>query len=244
MENNKTREKVRERLLALQEKEKMTNQQFADYLGLSRQTLGFWQRGKRTPSAENIVDIADRCGVSTDYLLGKSDAQTNKPEVATMKEYTGLSEKSIEALHYMKKAPLASDSWKASADAISFINRVLEDYTDEIDSLDHDLSRDEYLHDVHPVFSLLEQWITGSGEPEEISLTKWVKDGSAIKRIKFAGMRIDDMFRIVTMAEIMKKLEDLAEKDGAFAETMKESERLQEEKDNHREDEDPDQEEK
>ena len=229
MENNQTRKKVRERLLALQGS--LTNQQFADKLGLSRQTLGFWQREERTPSAENIVDIADRCGVSTDYLLGKSEARTNKPEVATMKEYTGLSEVSIEALHYMKDAPLDSPARSITAAAMSFINRALEYYSWLVNDLTADSLREEYCHYVPSIFAFLEQWITGSGDP-------------SIRTIGGYVVREDELFREVMMTNIKKSLESMAEEDNTFSETVQKSKEIWKEQYERLENEDPDQEEK
>lgn len=48
----------------------MTDQQFAEKLGMSRQTIGFYARGERVPDAVGVRRIADACGVSADWLLG------------------------------------------------------------------------------------------------------------------------------------------------------------------------------
>lgn len=58
-----------ERLMDLQGN--MTIQEFADKLGLSRTTVGFYLAGTRIPDAIGIDQIATKCGVSTDWLLGK-----------------------------------------------------------------------------------------------------------------------------------------------------------------------------
>ena len=73
---------------------------FANALGVPRQTLGFWLRGDRTPSAESIVNISEVSGLSTDYILGiypfpehaKGDA---KERIGDMVNFTGLVEKEL-----------------------------------------------------------------------------------------------------------------------------------------------------
>lgn len=41
-------------------------------MGVTRQALGLWTSGKRTPDAKSLAVIADVGGVSVDYLLGRS----------------------------------------------------------------------------------------------------------------------------------------------------------------------------
>ena len=43
---------------------------FADALGLSRQTVGFWLNGDRVPDAESLITTSERMHVSVDWLLG------------------------------------------------------------------------------------------------------------------------------------------------------------------------------
>lgn len=60
----------------------MTIQEFADKLGLSRATVGFYLAGTRIPDALGIAEIAKQCDVSTDWLLGLTkDPLQNPPAV-------------------------------------------------------------------------------------------------------------------------------------------------------------------
>ncbi|MEF2838612.1 MAG: helix-turn-helix transcriptional regulator [Oscillospiraceae bacterium] len=63
---------LREKLLE-QQGDDMSATDFADKLGLSRQTVGFYLSGKRIPDSETLAQICERCNVSADYLLGLSD---------------------------------------------------------------------------------------------------------------------------------------------------------------------------
>ena len=50
-----------------------SNTEFAAFLGISRQTVGFYFNGDRVPDALTLVKISQRCGVSADWLLGLSN---------------------------------------------------------------------------------------------------------------------------------------------------------------------------
>lgn len=52
------------------------NAEFARVLGMSRQTVGFYLNGDRIPNALRLKQIAQRCQVSTDWLLGLKESQT------------------------------------------------------------------------------------------------------------------------------------------------------------------------
>lgn len=77
----------------------LSNTDYADYLGISRQTVGFYCNGDRLPDVVTLLKIAEKCNVSTDYLLGKSDVKTADPEIQSICDYTGLSEESLHFLH-------------------------------------------------------------------------------------------------------------------------------------------------
>lgn len=89
--------------------------EFADFLGISRQTVGFYYNGNRAPDALTLVKIARKCGVSSDWLLGLSD---KKEHDVSISEYTGLTESSIEAIRKLDKEAMAglntflSATWK------------------------------------------------------------------------------------------------------------------------------------
>ena len=42
-------------------------------LGISAPSVANWERGKTSPTRENVIRLADLYGVSVDYLLGRSD---------------------------------------------------------------------------------------------------------------------------------------------------------------------------
>lgn len=58
----------------------VTTGEMAQYLGVSRQTVGNWTHGRFEPSIQSMRLIALRCGVSYSWLrTGKADAQSDGP---------------------------------------------------------------------------------------------------------------------------------------------------------------------
>lgn len=51
----------------------ISQEQLANRLGVSRQTVYRWEKGKAKPPASAIYMMADLFGCSTDYLLGLTD---------------------------------------------------------------------------------------------------------------------------------------------------------------------------
>lgn len=60
----------------------------AKMTGINKGRISRWMSGENTPSGDNLTKLAGALNVSVDYLLGKEEAQTEKPpkihEVAVM----------------------------------------------------------------------------------------------------------------------------------------------------------------
>lgn len=82
-----------------------TQAEFAEFLGISRPTVGFYENGERIPDALVLRQIAERCGVTADYLVGLSDNRV--PENEGVGHITGLSDEAVENLAFLKD--LAAD---------------------------------------------------------------------------------------------------------------------------------------
>lgn len=80
-----------------------TNTEFADFLGISRQTVGFYCNGDRIPDAQILRDIAKKCNVSSDWLLGLTDIRNPDTNIAFALQYLGLSDSSAKTLLAIKK---------------------------------------------------------------------------------------------------------------------------------------------
>lgn len=81
----------------------MTIKEFADKLGMSRATVGFYSAGQRIPDAWGIKIIAEKCGVSADWLLGLSETKATDGELKQVCNYTGLSEDAIKNVCFARE---------------------------------------------------------------------------------------------------------------------------------------------
>ena len=85
-----------------------SNTEFAEFLGISRQTVGFYCNGDRIPDAMTLKQIAEKCNVSTEWLLGLSDARSTDADIRKICEYTGLSEKAVSIISQVLNSPESS----------------------------------------------------------------------------------------------------------------------------------------
>lgn len=77
----------------------MTIKDFADKLGMSRATVGFYSAGQRIPDALGIRSISEKCGVSADWLLGLTSHRTQDVDIRSMCDFVGLRQETLENLH-------------------------------------------------------------------------------------------------------------------------------------------------
>lgn len=62
-----------EKLLTLRKANNLTQEQLAEKLEVSRQSVSKWESGQATPELEKIVALSAVFDVSTDYLLKSSE---------------------------------------------------------------------------------------------------------------------------------------------------------------------------
>ena len=63
------------RIKQLREKKEVSQSELASSIGIARNTLSQYETGKRQPDYKTLLKFADYFGVSTDYLLGRTDNQ-------------------------------------------------------------------------------------------------------------------------------------------------------------------------
>lgn len=117
-----------ERLKELREKEELSRQQLADILGVSRASLEYYEKGKRTPDIEVLYKLSEHFNVTSDYLIGRTDKCGESTDVNAMCRYTGLSENAIRILR----------TKKSTEDFIKIINFLIQetDIMDDIEDFD------------------------------------------------------------------------------------------------------------
>lgn len=62
-----------ERLLELRKEKNISQAALAKQLDVSFAVVCYWETDRSEPTAPNIVKIADYFGVTTDFLLGRTD---------------------------------------------------------------------------------------------------------------------------------------------------------------------------
>lgn len=98
----------------------MTIKEFADKLGMSRATVGFYSAGQRIPDALGIKTIAEKCEVSADWLLGLSKERTTDVDIRLICNKTGLKQKVIENIIEAKNSSINADG-----EFFNFINDLV-----------------------------------------------------------------------------------------------------------------------
>lgn len=89
-------QEFKERIKILREKRGMSYSQFAALYDKSEGAIRAWETGRTKPDADTLIKISDDFNVSTDYLLGKSEAKTPENEAIISK--LGISDEAIETI--------------------------------------------------------------------------------------------------------------------------------------------------
>ena len=92
------------RLKELRAKKNMSLRDLASVLNISYSSLGKYERGEQQPSYETLIKIANYFNVTTDYLVGITNAKL--PDFRKISDDLNLSDDSIAKL---KKLPLVID---------------------------------------------------------------------------------------------------------------------------------------
>ena len=73
-----------ERIAAIRKEMKISQEKMGELAGVSQRSVAFWESGERMPSHATIAALADRLGLSVDYLLGRTDvrSEANKKQPA------------------------------------------------------------------------------------------------------------------------------------------------------------------
>lgn len=80
--------KLSEKILSLRKQHGLSQEELAENLNVSRQTVSRWEMGTALPDAANILQISKLFNVSTDYLLNDDyDTIQNNSNIKSQKEF-------------------------------------------------------------------------------------------------------------------------------------------------------------
>lgn len=81
----------------------MSQTELAEKLGVSRGSISYYENADRVPDIEFLEKVALFFDVSSDYLLGKTNAKNIEGDKNSAINYTGLDEMAISSLHEEKE---------------------------------------------------------------------------------------------------------------------------------------------
>lgn len=112
-------ESIGERIKKARKKLNMTQDELAKELHCKREVVSYYENGSREIKTGTLIELSKILGVSTDYLLGLSTAETKDVEISGICNYTGLNENSVEFLSKLNsykignsiEYPAENDKW-------------------------------------------------------------------------------------------------------------------------------------
>ncbi|MCM1276739.1 MAG: helix-turn-helix transcriptional regulator [Lachnospiraceae bacterium] len=111
------------RVRELRRERNMTIEQFANAVGISKSSVGYYESRDRVPDIVIAGRMAEVLGVTADYLIGRSDARTKEPKLKSVCDKVGLSDKSVMMLARLKEENVAR---------LRILNMLLEQADDDI----------------------------------------------------------------------------------------------------------------
>lgn len=100
---------------------KLTQEDFAKRIGISRAALSHYEKDRRDPDFETLIKIADFFDISLDFLLGREE-RTKAPEPQSLFTYDqiGVSQEDYDNLTPYQQEVL---DWAINEDALFFKNK-------------------------------------------------------------------------------------------------------------------------
>lgn len=120
----------------------MTQIEFAEFLGISRQSIGFYESGKRVPDASTIRQICEKCDVSADWLLGLPGEKTNRKAEKIIGRAVGLSPETARWLSSEVNGVISAESplaRYASHSISAFLNYAVEYFPKYLQEIEADV---------------------------------------------------------------------------------------------------------
>ena len=100
----------KDRLIKLRKELNLTQEELAQKIGYTRTAISAWEIGRNEPSNADTIKLAKYFGVSTDYLLGKSDIRNPEKEDLdklqiglSTKDYSNISDEQLKQIEDFAK---------------------------------------------------------------------------------------------------------------------------------------------
>lgn len=124
-------------------------------LGCTTQAINQYKLGHAFPKIENIIKIARFFNCSLDYLVRLSDVQSPNAEIQAICDYTGLSEKAVEVLHFLSSPRENQEDKAAHKQIIDLLNLILErNYSDTVKYCEEEKELKHILENRYPSINM------------------------------------------------------------------------------------------
>lgn len=80
---------IANKLMTMRKEHGLSQEELADKLGVSRQSVGKWERAESSPDTDNLILLAQLYSVSIDTLLGTEPSDDNNELTANTSAHTG-----------------------------------------------------------------------------------------------------------------------------------------------------------
>lgn len=149
-------------LISAYGKSNLSHKEIAEKVGISRELVTKHLNGTRQISKiEQLVAYANTFGVSTDYLLGLTEASTTDTKVRNVADYSRLDEWVLRKLHYMYEKK-SNSQWNDNVTYIEYMNIILKGFLSDTSPLYENLRG--YINKISSVCSWVEHYIEESNE--------------------------------------------------------------------------------
>lgn len=115
---------IGEKIAELRKKLKMTQDEFGDRIGVSRQAVASWERGISMPKSDRILDICRTFEISSDYFYGygiNEETAATKASGAVSDEAVSVHSDRVRHDHYKLKVTAFILGWVISLLSIALI---------------------------------------------------------------------------------------------------------------------------
>jgi len=114
------------RLNQIMKENEISQTTMANYIGCTRQAISQYTSGKNLPNIEVLFHISKFLNVTTDWLVGLSNAKTHDASIQSISKKTGLSEKAIINISNDSFALEDNHTLKYHFLYFTYLNKVLE----------------------------------------------------------------------------------------------------------------------
>lgn len=126
-----------ERLKLLREIKQVSQQEIANYLGVTRQSYSNYETGNRQPDFKALSKLSEYFGVSTDYLLGLTDGSEDEMAISLTDIMKFFGWSCADMASYLKRSPSTVEYWESASktpDAES-LKKIADKLNVSVDSL-------------------------------------------------------------------------------------------------------------